>query len=139
MGIRIDQAGSPGLDPAAGTTSGVSTARRVASSQPATSQTVSSPSVDPQLFSEAAAQVQTSMPAQEMDVTEMKGALEGVNEYMREMGSSLSFVYDEASGRSAVQVLDERGEVIRQIPPQELLDVYAKIRDIVGILLDESG
>ena len=139
MGIRIDQAGSPGLDPAAGTTSGVSTARRVASSPPATSQAAPSPPVDLQMFSEAAAQVQISMPPQEMDVAEMTSTLEGINEYLNEMGSSLSFVHDEASGRSAVQVLDERGEVIRQIPPQELLDVYAKIRDIVGILLDESG
>lgn len=139
MGIRIDQAGSPGLDPAAGTTSGVSTARRVASSPPATSQTAPSPSVDLQMFSEAAAQVQTSMLPPEVDVTEMKSTLEGINEYLSEIGSSLSFVHDEASGRSAVQVLDERGEVIRQIPPQELLDVYARIRDIVGILLDESG
>ncbi len=139
MGIRIDQAGSPGLDPAAGTTSGVSIARRVASSPPATSQAASSPPVDMEIFSEVAAQVQTSMPPLEMDVTEMKSTLEGINEYLSEVGSSLSFVHDEASGRSAVQVLDERGEVIRQIPPQELLDVYARIRDIVGILLDESG
>jgi flagellar protein FlaG len=92
-----------------------------------------------EIFSEVAAQVQTSMPPLEMDVTEMKSTLEGINEYLSEVGSSLSFVHDEASGRSAVQVLDERGEVIRQIPPQELLDVYARIRDIVGILLDESG
>lgn len=74
-----------------------------------------------------------------MDAAEMKSALGGVNKFLKEIGSSLNFIHDEASGRSAVQVLDEHGEVIRQIPPQELLDVYAKIRNIVGILLDESG
>jgi flagellar protein FlaG len=128
MGIRVDQAGYPGLDPAAGTTSGVSTARRVGSSPPATSQLAS---VVPQTLAGA--------DAVEMDAAEMESTLDGINKYLSEIGSSLNFIHDEASGRSAVQVLDEHGEVIRQIPPQELLDVYAKIRNIVGILLDESG
>jgi flagellar protein FlaG len=143
MGIRIDQAGSPGLDPAAGISSGVNTARRIASSPPATSQSASSVSVEQQMFSATTVPATTytsasvSVPA--IDSAEMESNLQGINEYLSETGSSLNFIRDEASGRSAVQVLDENGEVIRQIPPQELLDVYARIRDIVGILLDESG
>jgi flagellar protein FlaG len=133
MGIRIDQAGYPGLDPAAGTaSSGTNTtvARRVESSNtPAKPQFAS---VEPQTIAAADAE-------EKMDATELESALEGINKYLYESGSSLNFIYDEASGRSAVQVLDEKGEVIRQLPPQELLDVYARIRNIVGILLDESG
>ena len=35
----------------------------------------------------------------------------------------LSFVFDEATGQKAVNVIDnETGEVIRQIPPDEILD-----------------
>lgn len=134
MGIRIDQAGYPGLDPAAGKTSGVSTDRRVASSPPATSQFA--PATQQQTVAETDA-VETD--AVEMDAAEMEKTLDGINKYLYEAGSSLNFIRDEASGRAAVQVLDEKGEIIRQIPPQELLDVYAKIRNIVGILLDESG
>ena len=133
MGIRIDQAGYPGLDPAAGTTSsGTNTARRVEiSSKPATPQPVS---VEPHLL-----EMQAVADAVEMDAAELESTLEEINSYLTETGSSLSFIYDEASGRSAVQVLDASGNVIRQVPPQELLDVYARIRNIVGILLDESG
>jgi flagellar protein FlaG len=130
MGIRFEQAGYPGLDPAAENTSRVDTDRRIGSSPPATSQTASS---TPQMPEQGAAAVP------QMDAAEVESTLEGINEYLSEIESSLSFVYDEASGRSAVQVLDENGEIIRQIPPQELLDVYARIRDVVGILLDESG
>ncbi len=130
MGMRIDQAGYPGLDPAAGTTSsGSNTARRVEiSSRPATPQLAS---VEPQMLAVA--------DAVEMDAAELESTLEEINSYLTEAGSSLSFIHDEASGRSAVQVLDANGEVIRQLPPQELLDVYARIRNIIGILLDESG
>jgi len=128
MVIRIDQAGYPGLDPAAETTSGVNTARRTGSSPPAKSQFAS---VEPQTLAGA--------DTPQADAAEIESALDGINKHLTEIGSSLNFIHDEASGRSAVQVLDEHGEVIRQIPPQELLDVYAKIRNIVGILLDESG
>ncbi len=130
MGMRIDQAGYPGLDPAAGTaSSGTNIARRVESSnKPAAPQ---SASMEPQTFAVA--------DTVEMDAAELESTLEEINSYLTEAGSSLSFIHDEASGRSAVQVLDASGNVIRQIPPQELLDVYAKIRNIVGILLDENG
>ena len=132
MGIRIDLAGYPGLDPAAGATSSGAntTVRRVESSTtPATTQSAS---------------VATQPPATPVDTggtgsAELEGALEGINEYLHGIGSSLNFIHDEASGRSAVQVVDEQGNVIRQIPPQEMLDAYARIRNIVGILLDESG
>ena len=130
MGIRIDQAGYPGLDPAAETaSSGANTARRSEiGSRPATPQLASvspeTPAVDN---------------AFEADAAELENTLEEINKYLAEAGSSLAFIHDEASGRAAVQVLDADGNVIRQIPPQEVLDVYAKIRNIVGILLDENG
>lgn len=129
MGIRFEQAGYPGLDPAAGTTSRVDTDRRIGSSPPATPQSAPAGSQTPE----------QGTAAPQMSAAEVESTLEGINEYLSEIESSLSFVYDEASGRSAVQVLDKDGEIIRQIPPQELLDVYARIRDVVGILLDESG
>ena len=131
MGIRIDQAGYPGLDPTAETaSSGTNTARRSGiGSRPAT----------PQLASVASETPAVDNTTKEADAAELENTLEEINKYLAEAGSSLAFIHDEASGRAAVQVLDADGNVIRQIPPQEVLDVYAKIRNIVGILLDENG
>ena len=131
MGIRIDQAGYPGLDPAAGTASSGTnnTARR--------SEIGSKPAA-PQLAS-VTAETPAVDNTYEADAAELESTLEEINKYLTEAGSSLAFIHDEASGRAAVQVLDADGNVIRQIPPQEVLDVYAKIRNIVGILLDENG
>ena len=81
MGMRIDQAGYPGLDPAAGTTSSGTntTARRVeSSSTPATPQRVS---VESQTLAVA--------DAIEMDAAELESTLEGINSYLAEIGSSL--------------------------------------------------
>lgn len=44
---------------------------------------------------------------------------------------------DQATDRIVAQLVNENREVIRQIPPQELLDVVARIRRIQGLILDE--
>jgi flagellar protein FlaG len=46
---------------------------------------------------------------------------------------------DRATERIVAQLVNENREVIRQIPPQELLDVVARIRRIQGLIFDESA
>lgn len=49
----------------------------------------------------------------------------------------LSFQLHEASGRMMVRVINEEtGEVIKEIPPKEILDTVARIMEFVGLLLD---
>lgn len=45
---------------------------------------------------------------------------------------------DEESNRIVAQVLDENNEVIRQLPPQELLDISARFNRLEGILFNEQ-
>jgi len=44
---------------------------------------------------------------------------------------------DETSKRIVAQILDENNEVIRQIPPEELLRIAARFRELQGLLFDE--
>lgn len=46
---------------------------------------------------------------------------------------------DEASNRIVAQILGENNEVVRQLPPQELLDISARFNRLEGILFDEQG
>lgn len=65
--------------------------------------------------------------------------LAGVMNQISEMfNRSLQFkVYDDTN-RLYVQIIDkETQEVIKQIPPQEMLELSAKIREMVGVLFDE--
>ena len=51
----------------------------------------------------------------------------------------LSFVLHAESGRMQVQVIDNQTqEVVKELPPTEILDVVAKIRQMVGLLLDKK-
>lgn len=51
----------------------------------------------------------------------------------------LSFFVDENSGKKGVRVIDtETDEVIKQIPPEELLRLAARLKEQIGALLDET-
>ena len=53
---------------------------------------------------------------------------------------NLNFSVHQASGQIMVTVTDETtGEVIREIPSSELLNLAAKLDEMVGILFDEKG
>lgn len=45
---------------------------------------------------------------------------------------------DEESNRIVAQVLDENNEVVRQVPPQELLEISARFNRLEGVLFDEQ-
>jgi len=62
-----------------------------------------------------------------------------VNSYLQESSDvELSYQQD-GKGKMVVQVLDKStGQVIRQIPPQNLLSIRQKLDDLSGILFDDK-
>lgn len=52
----------------------------------------------------------------------------------------LQFSVNEASGRTVVTVTDaQTGEVIREIPPSEQLNLAARLEEMIGLLFDQMG
>jgi flagellar protein FlaG len=52
----------------------------------------------------------------------------------------LHFSVHEASGKLMVTVIDaSTGEVIREVPPSEILELAAKIDEMVGLIFDQEG
>jgi flagellar protein FlaG len=48
------------------------------------------------------------------------------------------FRVDKASRRVIAQIVDKEGEVIRQIPPEEMLQIAAQFRKFQGMLFNEQ-
>jgi len=70
---------------------------------------------------------------------ELEKALRKMTLLLLETPVRLSFRIHEGSGRMMVQVVDgETGEVIKEIPPREILDTVARIMQFVGLLLDRK-
>lgn len=66
-----------------------------------------------------------------------KEIAEKMNKVSTVFNTSLSFSVDKATGKSVITVLDkETNEVIRQIPPEEMLRMIGKMRFVMGMLLD---
>jgi uncharacterized FlaG/YvyC family protein len=71
---------------------------------------------------------------------EVERAVRRLNEMMARSQRSLRFKFDELSGRTIITVLDEATkEVVRQIPPPELLAVMRRLEEQSGALLDVVG
>lgn len=76
------------------------------------------------------------------DVNTLKAAVDLTNEAFRITNYHLEFRLHEDSGRYQVKVIDsESQKVIREIPPEKVLEFSAQIRQMLdkalGILVDE--
>lgn len=61
-------------------------------------------------------------------------AVEDINDHFQSMGRDLSFAVDEDSGRTIITVVDsETQEIVRQIPPEEVLDLAMHLLDAGGV------
>lgn len=72
-------------------------------------------------------------------VEELTPALEKLNKTAPIFDFRFHFKIHEATQRIMVQIIDrETGEVINEIPPEKILDLVARIQELVGILVDEK-
>ena len=71
---------------------------------------------------------------------ELKELSKALNHFLSLFNLETKLVYNKDVGQVVVQVIDRRtNEVIKQIPPEELLEVAKKIHDFVGLLLEKKA
>lgn len=74
------------------------------------------------------------------DVEFLKDVLEVAANHFQISDVGLDFSVHGKTGRIQVSVTDkESGEVIREIPPEEVLNLMAKLDEMMGILYDEKA
>ena len=65
-------------------------------------------------------------------------AVNKANDTMRFHGRSLKFEIHEKTNDIMVKIIDkETQEVIREIPPEKMLDMFASMLELAGLLVDE--
>ncbi|ROV58774.1 flagellar protein FlaG [Vibrio ponticus] len=80
---------------------------------------------------------------QTLSEKEREKAVEHMNDFISSMNTGLSFRTDEQSGRDVVTIYEQStGDIIRQIPDEELLEVLRRLRDQTaryssGLLIDK--
>lgn len=72
---------------------------------------------------------------QEPDKDKLNEAVDNLNNFMQQTNRNLRFSVDHDTNQTVIQVVDTRTqEVIRQIPPQEVLDRLQHLVQIQGLL-----
>ncbi len=70
---------------------------------------------------------------------QFKNAVNMANNKMKTCRTRCEFSYHEETKRISIKVLNsETHEVIKEIPPEETLDMIQKMWDLAGILIDEK-
>jgi flagellar protein FlaG len=64
--------------------------------------------------------------------------VKAANEVMEVMDKKLEFSIHEGTNRTMVKIVDKHeGKVIKEIPPEKMLDLVAKMWEVVGLFVDE--
>lgn len=67
-------------------------------------------------------------------------AIEEANNKYKLVNKEFSYVVHEKTNRISVTIKDsESGKIINQIPSEEALDLSAKIKEMVGLLIDKKS
>jgi flagellar protein FlaG len=86
------------------------------------------------------AQVSSYKDQTKLSQEELKELSKALNHFLSLFNLETKLVYNKDAGQVIVQVIDKRtNEVIKQIPPEELLEVAKKIHDFVGLLLEKKA
>ncbi|MBW1715445.1 MAG: flagellar protein FlaG [Deltaproteobacteria bacterium] len=85
--------------------------------------------------------VRNAKPQDEPDLSRMTQAVAEIQNNLSMVHNvDLQFSVHEASGDIMVTVREQStGEVIREIPPSEILDLEARLGEMVGLLFDRRG
>ena len=86
--------------------------------------------------------VEQKPPSEEMKIVlegneeSLKAVAERINQSLKSMGYSLQFVPNKESGVVVIKVLDGKGRVIRQIPPEAMVGLFPEIGN-KGLILNK--
>lgn len=95
--------------------------------------------VEAQLKSKEEAEQQEQTGNSENDSRRIKNAVDHANQTMRRSKTKCEFSYHEETKRVSIRVIDaETEEVIREIPPEETLEMISKMWELAGLMVDEK-
>jgi flagellar protein FlaG len=82
---------------------------------------------------------QKSLQKEMLSAEEVKQDLDAINAQLETMNRSLQFSINEKLKDIVVKIVDTKtGEIIRQIPPDEVLRLREHFKEMVGLILEKT-
>ncbi|MEN3184051.1 MAG: flagellar protein FlaG [Atribacterota bacterium] len=80
----------------------------------------------------------STQPGEQFSLEELPKVVERMNTIMEALSIEARFSIHEPTHTVIVTLVNrDTGEIIRQIPPEKLLDMVARFRELVGLFVDE--
>lgn len=74
-----------------------------------------------------------------LDKAQVESMIEGLNDFLEPLETSLKFELHDKLDRYYVKVVDSKtDELVREIPPEKMLDMYAQMFEFMGFIVDEK-
>lgn len=90
-------------------------------------------------FGSTSEQQQDATGKEQNESRRLKSAVDHANTAMKQTKTKCEFSYHEETKRVSIKVIDQdTKEVIKEIPPEETLEMIAKMWELAGILVDEK-
>ena len=94
----------------------------------------------PEAWAEALGRSSRNEEGATQDTELLKDVLQVAERHFHIRNVGLEFEVHDATGRLKVTVLDkETGDIIREVPPQQVLDMVAKLDEMMGILFEQKA
>lgn len=74
-----------------------------------------------------------------VSIEELENAVREINVFFKLVERSLRFEIDKTSENIVIQVINETGEIIRQLPSKEMLELSQRLEDVRGLLFEERA
>ena len=71
---------------------------------------------------------------------QVQALAEQINQTLQQMEGQFSVSVDDATGMVVVRITDDTtGEIVKQIPPQQILDADVSVEKIIGLLVNDEA
>jgi len=75
----------------------------------------------------------------DISVEQLEVVAQKLQEFVGKMNKGLEFLVDQDSGRDVIKVIDKtNGDIIKQYPSEEVLDLVSKLSEATGSLFNEQ-
>lgn len=86
------------------------------------------------------AEKKVNVPAEKLTEEKIQSKIEKLNSGVEDFNIDLRFKLHRETDTLMVRLLDiKTNEIIKEYPPEELLDKKAKIREFIGMILDDGA
>jgi flagellar protein FlaG len=77
----------------------------------------------------------------EISKKELRNAVDKLNKFLEDNKTHAEYEYhDKLRNDLMIKIIDDKtGDVIREVPPKKILDMVAKMLEIVGVLIDKKA